>query len=509
MGRYVFSAYFGHDASVAIVGEGRIVHLEAERFTRRKHEDALSGEFVRDHLFPTALKLIGASSEEVVAACEVGCGDHFASQRARAYWGRSLATWDHASAEQNQNNYLRQPLPCYFVPHHLAHAAYAFYTSCHEEARVGALDGGGDAWQSDEGDVTITAAVGKACHRFGDTNSTWELDVSEDAANIGGRWANCALNYCGDKHASGTVMAMVGVPESEFEQACRLPRGVWDQITQLQRDTTRVFHRLFPPQPGETDVVCLAGGCVLNGIAAYDLLLRSDVRSVHVPPAVHDGGLTVGAALFALHVILGTPRQRYSSEQIAFAGYGDAMLEEMVDVGAIAGRLSTGLTVAVVQGRAESGPRALGHRSILGDPRSLNFKDRLNLIKSRKEFRPVAPVVLRAYAEDYFELKNPDCYSYMTMIARAKPQAIDEIPAGIHLDGTARVQVVEEDSDLGRIIEAFRKRTGVPALLNTSFNLHGEAMVNDPTQARDTFGRSTIDTLVVGDTIVDRQGGVL
>lgn len=504
MGRYVLSAYFGHDASLALVGEGKLVHLEAERITRKKHENALQGSFVREEMLPQALRLIGATADEIVAVCEVGCGDQFSSSRTRDHWDRSLVAWDFLDADPSRANYLERPLPCYFVAHHLAHAAYAFYTSAYETARVGALDGGGDAWNDGAGKTAvISAAVGETQHRFGEAESRWVFEVTEDGAHIGGNWAGQAVQHCGSWQAAGTIMAMVGIPELRFEMACGLSLADRARIVQLQADTTQAFHRMFAPAPAHEGQVALAGGCALNGIAAYDLLLRPDVRAVHVPPAVHDGGLTVGAALFALHAILKEPRRRYSPEAVAFSGYSDEALDAPLPVEAIVGRILAGKAVAVAHGRAESGPRALGHRSILGDPRSLVLKDRLNVIKSRKAYRPVAPVVLRQYADAYFELKNADCYPFMTMIAKATARAEAEIPAGIHLDGTARVQVVDVDSDIGRLVEAFRQETGVPILLNTSFNLGGEAMVNTVEQAQDTFGRSRIDCLAAGGAVLD------
>lgn len=500
MGRYVVSAYYGHDSSVAVVGEGKIAHLEYERVTRRKHENSMSREAF-DALFAEALALVGAHRDEVVAMVEVGCGDHLNSKRSRPYWARILSEWDEA-----RTRFLGPELPCYYVAHHLAHAAYAFYTSTHEDAHVVAVDGGGDAWLPDGGSPrVVTAGIGSFEHRFGEKASKAVLYATDVASLIGGEWASLALTWCRDDYAAGTVMAMHGMPPGLFSLQTGLDVGCWSRLHRLQEQTTAAFHQLAPASlvRDHGGRVCMAGGVALNGIATFDLLERDDVLHVHVPPAVHDGGLTVGAALFGLHRILGEPRARYTTDQVAFAGHAEPDLhghqvQEVVD------RLAAGEVVALCSGRAESGPRALGHRSILADPRLPDVKDRLNQIKGRQRYRPVAPVVLAEHVGDFFEVKRPDCCRYMTVIARANERARREIRAGVHLDGSARLQVVERDQDLGRIVAAFHATTGCPAVLNTSFNLAGEAMVNDAPQAYDTFYRSGIDALVLGGHLVEQ-----
>lgn len=508
MGRYVFSAYFGHDAGMALVGEGRILHFENERFTRKKH-DQVSHEQVKDMLH-LAMAQLGIEFDEIVAIAGMGCADDFGGARGRLSWSDSLACVD-----ATESAYLdKKVLPCFYLPHHFAHASYAFYTSPYEAAEVMGIDGGGDAFDVREirpyaphGLAVIDTAVGAAQHQFGSTDSRWCFEYQPNTG-VGGTWDNASRKFCNDdNYAAGTVMAMAGIPA---EQAARygIDPAWLDEARRLQDWTTAEFHRLIPET--RSGNICLAGGVALNGIAAYSLLRRDDVNAVWVPPAVHDGGLTVGAALFVLHNVLKEPRRHYSVEDVAFAGYTDDALEAEPPAEFIAEQIAAGKVVAVAHGKAESGPRALGHRSFLADPRRPDMKDRLNRLKGRQSFRPVAPVVLRQDAERYFELKNPDCYAFMTMIAAATEQAKAEIPAAVHLDGSARVQVVEsrpwsskpsDDQILAQIVEAFRQLTGCPVVLNTSFNLGGEAMANTAEHALDTFQRSEADVLVVGDTI--------
>lgn len=500
MGCFVLSVYFGHDASLALVGDGKIAHVEFERLTRRRHQTMVPRERVLVEALPGALRLVGARMTDVVAVVEVGCGDSLAGGRndgARDRgWSRDLAVWDAGAGSR----YFGPLLPAYYVPHHLAHAAYSFYTSPYEAARVVAIDGGGDALaDGSAAPPYIDGAAGGARHAFGDSGASWRLRAL-DRVGVGARWSQLARAYCGDEHAAGTIMAMGGVPEGDFERLCALPLGVREEIARLQDDTTAA---LEIRAAGTQGAVCLSGGVALNGIAARRVLARGDVASVHVPPAVNDGGLSVGAALFCLHAILGEPRARYATETVAFAGYTDDEIAGEPDAGEVGALLAHGHIVAACHGRAESGPRALGHRSLLACGKHAGTKELLNALKGRQPFRPVAPVVLRGDAERYFDLKDPDAYSFMTLIAPARELMVADVPAGVHLDGTARVQVVDEASWLGRVVAAYRDLTGVPVILNTSFNLRGEAMVNDAAQARDTFVRSRAGALVVGSQIVE------
>lgn len=502
MGRYIFSAYYGHDAGMALVGEGRIIHFENERFTRKKH-DQVTHEQVKDMLH-VAMAQLDIDFDEIVAIAGMGCADDFGGARGRQSWTDSLACVD-----TTESAYLnKKVLPCFYLPHHFAHASYAFYTSPYETADVLAIDGGGDAFDVREirsyaphGLAVIDTALGAAQHSFGSTESRWCLEYQPNTG-IGGTWDNASRKFCNDdQYAAGTVMAMAGVPADQAERYGLDPAWT-DEARRLQDWTTQGLNTLF--HKSRSGNICMAGGVALNGIAAYALLNRPDVNAVWVPPAVHDGGLTVGAALFVLHNVFGVPRCRYSIEDVVFTGHAEPALEGELPAAFIAEQIAMGKVVAVANGRAESGPRALGHRSFLADPRNPEMKDRLNRLKGRQPYRPVAPVVLRQYADRYFELKNPDCYSFMTMIAKATERAQDEILAAVHLDGSARVQVVDEQSDLGRVVESFNALTGCPVVLNTSFNLGGESMVNTAEHAWDTFKRSDADVLVIGSEIMAR-----
>ena len=267
------------------------------------------------------------------------------------------------------------------------------------------------------------------------------------------------------------------------------------------------------------DVFCLAGGCALNtvgnGVLAEHL---PDTRSLLVPPHAGDSGLALGALWldvaerctdsFALTLrgaplmpAIARPGRRYeasSTLRAASRQLGQLAEDPSIDgPDALANVIACGKAVGVVNGPSEIGPRALGGRSVLADPRDPAMKERVNRqIKQREPFRPLAPMVL---AEDFGAYFEPDCAAdpFMLMVARAKDRCVRDAPAVIHVDGTARVQVIGPDGDpfVRRLLGAFGHLTGVPILLNTSFNRRGEPIVESPDDAVDAFLSMQLDGL--------------
>jgi carbamoyltransferase len=258
-----------------------------------------------------------------------------------------------------------------------------------------------------------------------------------------------------------------------------------------------VFEQTEPRSDGN---LCLAGGSFLNCNTNSRLKAESGFRSLHLFPGCGDDGTAVGSALFVAHDILREPRPAYAASEIAYLGgeYRPPSPGKELDLDFVVDALARGKVVGWHQGRSEFGPRALGHRSILADPRSPLMRDHLNFeVKRREWFRPFAPVVLERHAGDWFE--GLERSPYMLLTSRSK-QA-ERIPAVIHVDGTSRAQTVTADSEplLHQLIEKFHAATEIPMLLNTSFNLGGEALVESAAESFDTFQRSKLDVLVVGD----------
>jgi carbamoyltransferase len=272
--------------------------------------------------------------------------------------------------------------------------------------------------------------------------------------------------------------------------------------------------------------LCMAGGVALNSVANTRILNEAGFDELYIQPAAGDGGGALGAALWAYNTLLGKPRnftmqhaywgRENSDAEVSNFLVGnniphshfdneDELLDRVVD------QLTSGKVVGWSQGRFEWGPRALGNRSIIADPRNPNMKDIVNAkIKFREPYRPFAPSVLAEAAEKYFELPNaahhcPARYMQYVVPVREKEQAT--LPAITHVDGTGRLQTVfkEQSPRYYKLIERFGQATGVPVILNTSFNLKGEPIVNTPANAFNTFSKSEMDALVLGNFIVDKQ----
>jgi len=262
--------------------------------------------------------------------------------------------------------------------------------------------------------------------------------------------------------------------------------------------------------------LCLAGGVALNCVVNGQIRRETGFEDVYVQPAAYDGGTSLGAAAYVQHHVLGAPRAYVMSHAFLGPEFDDAAcrsalegagveyreLEERSLVEAAAGALADGAIVGWFQGRMEFGPRALGNRSILADPRRAEMKDVLNArVKHREPFRPFAPAILEEEAGDWFEDDYPS--PFMLMTYGVKKDRIDEIPAPTHVDGTGRLQTVRRDQNprYYDLIRAFGDRTGVPVLLNTSFN-ENEPICCTPAEAVETFLRTKMDVLALGPFLV-------
>ena len=269
--------------------------------------------------------------------------------------------------------------------------------------------------------------------------------------------------------------------------------------------------------------VCLAGGVAFNCVANGKIFDATPFEQVYVQPAAGDGGLSVGAAFYVWNQILGEPRSfmmdhaywgpEYSSEEIRRAvdssglsqkGCAIAELKEPDLMKSAAAIIADGKILGWFHGRAEWGPRALGNRSIVADPRRPEMKEILNQrIKHREIFRPFAPSILAEATADYFEKSHPS--PFMTLAYAVRPEKRAQIPAPTHVDGTGRLQTVTREANprYHALISAFRDLTGVPVVLNTSFN-DNEPIVCHPEEAIDCFQRTQMDALVLGDFLITR-----
>ena len=270
--------------------------------------------------------------------------------------------------------------------------------------------------------------------------------------------------------------------------------------------------------------LCVAGGVGLNSVANGRLIKESKFKNVFVQPAAGDDGGSLGAAFFVYHHLLNKKRnfvmehgywgKEYSEEEIAKflkkENLKGVKVSDTALVNQIAEEISQGNVIGWYQGRFEWGPRALGNRSILADPRREEMKDIVNTkIKFREPYRPFAPVVIEEEASTYFAIENPaECYParFMLTVTDVKKDKRSIIPAVTHVDGTGRLQAVSKKQNprYYQLVRTFGQLTGVPVLMNTSFNLKGEPIVTTPHQAYSTFKKGEIDTLVLGSYILKK-----
>jgi carbamoyltransferase len=265
--------------------------------------------------------------------------------------------------------------------------------------------------------------------------------------------------------------------------------------------------------------IAMAGGVSLNCVANARILRDTPFEQLYVMPNAGDRGLALGAALYGYHVVLGG-KERHpvahdylgpaitEADTVAAAqGEATAQVKRCDDIARDCAQLiADGRIVGWVQGGGEFGPRALGHRSILADPRTATSKERLdNDIKRREWFRPYAPSVLREHADDYFDMLGPS--PYMLLAVNTKDSVRNTVPAIVHVDGSARVQTVDSATEprYHRLISHFYEITGVPLILNTSFNGYGEPMVETPADALTAFHTMGLDALAIGDYLIEKK----
>ncbi|MFP4321154.1 MAG: carbamoyltransferase [Anaerolineales bacterium] len=330
------------------------------------------------------------------------------------------------------------------------------------------------------------------------------------------------------------------VPESEFFTAKANPERATSQadmeknqyyadiaasIQRFTEDTLLKIATNLHARTGHKNLV-MAGGVALNSVANYRLLTETPFENLYIQPAAGDDGGALGAALWMHHMVLKQPRRYVMTHTYYGKEYGpddirtflerksiayqtfkndDDMLDRIADL------MTQGKVIGFYQGRFEWGPRALGNRSIMADPRREEMKEVVNVkIKFREPFRPFAPVVLAEHAAEYFHLPDiSDLYPprFMLMVTPVREDKLDVAPATTHEGGTGRLQTITAEANYRyyEIVRRFGEKTGVPITLNTSFNLRGEPMVTTPENAWNTFSESGIDALAIGPYLVEKE----
>ena len=303
-------------------------------------------------------------------------------------------------------------------------------------------------------------------------------------------------------------------------QGDKLDQRHFDLASSVQKITENIiFHMLnyLYKETGCTNI-CITGGVAQNSVANGKILDNTPFKNIYIPSAGHDAGTSIGSALYLYNHILDNNRmpvinsaylgRKSTHEEIVYIlkhkGVGYTILSDDDLYDRVVKKLVDGGVVGWFQGRAEFGPRALGNRSILCDPRRNDAKDLINSkIKRRESFRPFAPSILRESVLEYFT--HDDTVPFMEKVFNIRPDKYLEIPAVTHVDGTGRLQSVDKNISprYYRLISTFAKKTGVPILLNTSFN-ENEPIVNRPEEALDCFLRTDMDMLVMENIIIER-----
>ncbi len=319
-----------------------------------------------------------------------------------------------------------------------------------------------------------------------------------------------------------------GKKPSNYEQLCKENEYYADIAASVQAVLEEAMINLANAAYKETgiDRLCLAGGVALNSVANYKIFKNTPFKEIYIQPAATDAGGALGCAFYVYNKLSNNPR-RFVMEHVYWGEqYNESEIkkyleennikytyekdEKLTDI--VVDEISKGEVVGWFQGRFEWGPRALGNRSILADPRRQDMKDIVNTkIKFREPYRPFAPSVLLEKTEEYFDIKQPQKHyplRFMLYVVDVKENKREIIPAVTHVDGTGRIQTVSKDTNpkYYNLIKKFEEATGVPVILNTSFNLKGEPIVNSPEDAIKTFYKSEMDTLILENFIVKKMG---
>ncbi len=581
------SAHY-HDAAAAILVDGEVVAAaQEERFTRRKHDprfplsaieyclreaDLVPSDVDRVAFYDKPLLKFDRFLETALDQSPFGLRSFV----------RNVPEWLHERLRVPDA--VRQALsgrrvPIVYPEHHESHAASAFFPSPFEEAAILTIDGVGEwatatvgvgrgnrvelreelrfphslgllysafteycGFRVNSGEYKLMGLAPYGEPRFLEAITSEIVDLRDDGSfRLDPRFLDLAT---GRRTTSSRFHDLFGGPprntespvtEREADLAASVQRVAEEIVLRMARHAHRVT---------SLDSLCLAGGVALNAVANGRLVRESPFRHVWIQPAAGDAGGALGAAWFTWHQLLGKPRTAGPGDRQHGSRLGPSFDEDTIRLeleragltfrhvadeetlcSEVAAAIDDGAVVGWFQGRMEFGPRALGARSILADPRRAETRTRLNeLVKFREDFRPFAPAVLLEHLNEWFETDGFDESPYMLLVARAakhrrverpggrpglgrRDEPSSTVPAVTHVDGTARLQTVdvERAPRFHRLLRAFEQRTSTPMLVNTSFNLRGEPVVCTPGDAIRCFERTNLDVLVLERFVVERS----
>ncbi len=556
------SCYY-HDSAACLVKDGDVVFAaEEERYTRKKHDESLPINAI-EH----ALRFAGITIDDIQAIgfYEKPFLKFFDRilptvmkvwPRGFVMYHRAMQEWLHKKLwiPQNLKKELGYKGPVLFTTHHESHAASSYYVSGFDDAAVVTVDGVGE-W------ATTTIGHGRGAeleilkeihfpHSLGLLYSaiTYYLgfkvnsaeykvmglapygqptymeemhrliDIKEDGS--------FALNMRYFTYEYGSTMTG-GAMENLFGQPTRKPES---PLTQFHKDVARSLQEITDElmlklameakKLTGSDYLCLAGGVALNCVANGKILRAGIFKDIFIQPASGDAGGALGVALAIWHKEFKGKRtakmehtflgNSYTNDDIKKFLDGQNLPYEHLDDAALTDAVSSLLqgdnVIGWFHGRMEFGPRSLGNRSIIADARNKENWQKVNLkIKFRESFRPFAPTVLEERTHDYFDLNRES--PYMLLVADTLPHRRAEIPAVTHVDGSARIQTIRRDQNprYYDLIKKFEEKTGCPVIINTSFNVRGEPIVESPGDALNCFLHTHMDYLVLGNFLLSKK----
>jgi len=569
------SCYY-HDAAAALIKDGQIIAAaEEERFSRKKHDSSFPKNAINFCLksatiTPEELDYVVFYEKPFRKFHRILISNLSTFPRSAVAFREAMRIW------LTQKLWIKSEIASYlkisannilFNQHHLSHAGSAFYPSPFQEAAILTVDGVGE-WATASYGVgqnnkitilkelyypqslgllysTFTAFLGFEVNEgewkvmglapYGKPRYVMQVRRVVKANSDGSfslDFSYFSYQYSDKTAYSGKFIDLFGPPVPP-EQSHLITKKSADLAASIQAVTEELLLNMAKNLKKITkmDNLCLAGGVALNSVANYRLLKESGFKNIYIQPAAGDSGGALGAALYLYHHVLNKQNRQIQTNAYFGSQYSDQDIEASLDslsasyhkldenklLDYVSQKIIEGKVIGWHQGRFEWGPRALGNRSILADPRNPKMKDIINTkVKFREAFRPFAPSVLAEKASLVFNLPTTkdqrlttsDHYPlrFMLYVVPVKPTWRKKVPAVNHADNTARPQLVyrQENPLYYSLITAFYKKTGVPLLLNTSFNLKGEPIVNSPKDAYSTFQRSGIDLLVMGNYICEK-----
>ncbi|MDH5512992.1 MAG: carbamoyltransferase [Gammaproteobacteria bacterium] len=552
--------YFFHDSSACLLIDGRIAAvIEEERLTRRKHTSAFPVKAIQRCLEMCQLK---ASDIGAVAVSIKPTKDWFAKAvfglahitnirpffrhevirsyfTQRSFWKWYKSLWPDVGPE------------IHFVPHHVSHAAGSFLVSPYETAAIMSLDGSGE-WATS----FLGAGEGNRVTCFQQSNFPMSLGSLYEAAT----------EFCGFKpnYDEGKTMGLApfGDPGVYADKVSDIVEVAQDGAIKVDlsyfsyqywghQRCSRRFHETFgPPRRGNDFAdnhlnvaaafqhvleeralelcailrnktssrhLIISGGVALNSVMNGRIVRESGFEDIYVMPAAGDNGTAIGAACYVHHVVQGNPRDTVHDDPYLGTAYSDDEIGRLIrecklaavrhdDIAGEAARLlGEGKILGWFQGRMEIGPRALGNRSILANPTLPHMKDKINAeVKHREAYRPFAPSVIVEQQHRFFDTVGES--PFMLKVCPVRPEIRDSLPAITHVDGSARLQTVSKAVNplYHDLISKFGGITGIPVLLNTSFNIQGEPIVESPIDAIRCFFSTGLDALVLGSYLIKK-----